>query len=88
MTKLGKSHTICVLLVMFLTGCASIGLEPASAFGERLAYGYSTHAAVTESAATALEIGDIQVDDAQRVLKVSDQARQALDGSEARLQRG
>lgn len=67
--------------VLILTACASLGLEPAATFGQRLAYAYSTHTAVLDSTTAALEIGDIQVDDAQRVLKVSDQARQALDAA-------
>lgn len=79
--KLGRFLAIYALVGLFLTGCAQLGLAPASTFEERLAYAVSQNAAVRQAAASSLEAGDIQVDDAQRILKVTDQVRDALNAA-------
>lgn len=73
-------------LLLILTACASLGLAPASSFEERLAYAVSQNAAVRNTAAVSLEKGEISLDDAKRVLKITDEARTALDA--ARLAAG
>lgn len=69
------------LLLAVLAGCASLGLAPASSFEERLAYAVSQNAAVRNAVAISLENGEIALDDAQRVLKITDEVRTALDAA-------
>jgi hypothetical protein len=69
------------LCFLILTGCASIGLQPAQTFDERLAYAVSQNAAVRQSAANSLDAGEIQIDDAKFVLKTTDEARALLDAA-------
>lgn len=73
-------------LLLLLTACASLGLAPASSFEERLAYAVSQNAAVREAAAVSVERKELSVDDAKRVLKITDEVRTALDA--ARLAAG
>lgn len=75
-----------VPLLFLLTACASLGLAPASTFEERLAYAVSQNAAVRNAAAASLERNEIALEDAQRVLKITDEVRTALDA--ARLASG
>lgn len=75
-----------VPLLLILTACASIGLAPASSFEERLAYAVSQNAAVRNTAAVSLERNELSLEDAQRVLKITDEVRTALDA--ARLAAG
>lgn len=79
MTKLARF--IPALLALLIVGCASLGLAPASTFEERLAYAVSQNAAVRTAAANSLNAGDIGVDDAKRVLAITDQVRTALDAA-------
>jgi hypothetical protein len=72
--------------LLILTACASLGLAPASSFEERLAYAVSQNAAVRGTAAASLERSEISLEDAQRVLKITDEVRTALDA--ARLAAG
>lgn len=67
--------------LLLLVGCASLGLAPASSFGDRLAYSYGTHTAVLVAATQSLEAGELDSADASRVLKVADEARTALDAA-------
>ncbi|HEX7103947.1 MAG TPA: hypothetical protein VF201_14985 [Nitrolancea sp.] len=78
----------CSLLLVLLTACAQLGLAPASSLNDRIAYAYATHTAVLRATTDALEAGDIQTEDATRVLKVADQARDALDASRLALDAG
>jgi hypothetical protein len=73
-------------LLFLLTACASLGLAPASSFDQRLAYAVSQNAAVRNAAAVSLERREIALEDAQRVLKITDEVRTALDA--ARLASG
>lgn len=73
-------------LLLILTACASLGLAPASTFEERLAYAVSQNAAVRQAAAVSLENGEISLEDAQYVLKLTDESRKLLDA--ARLASG
>lgn len=68
-------------LLFLLTACASLGLAPASTFEERLAYAVSQNAAVRTAAAVSLERNEIALADAQRVLKITDEVRTALDAA-------
>lgn len=77
---------VLVPLLFILTACASIGLAPASRFEERLAYAVAQNAAVRNAAAASLERNELALEDAQRVLKITDECRTALDA--ARLAAG
>jgi hypothetical protein len=67
--------------LLILTACASLGLAPASTFEDKLAYAVSQNAAVRHAAANALTAGDIEVSDAENVLKITDEARTLLDAA-------
>lgn len=69
------------LLALLLVGCAQFGLAPPASLTDRLAYAYGTHTAVLQATTAALEVRDIGVEDAQRVLTIADQARDALDAA-------
>lgn len=73
--------SIVPLLALILVGCASLGLAPASSFEERLVYAVSQNAAVRNAAAASLERKEIALEDAQRVLKITDEVRTALDAA-------
>lgn len=75
-----------IVTLLLLVGCASLGLAPASKFDERLAYAVSQNAAVRQAAAVSLENGEITLEDAQYVLKLTDESRKLLDA--ARLASG
>jgi len=70
-----------VVALLLLAACAQIGLAPASTFEQRLAYAVSQNAAVRQAAANSLEAGEIQLEDAQRILKLTDQVREGLDAA-------
>lgn len=67
--------------ILLLTACASLGLAPASSFEDKLAYAVSQNAAVRQAAANALTAGDIELSDAQNVLKITDESRSLLDAA-------
>lgn len=75
-------------LLFLLTACASLGLAPASSFEERLAYAVSQNAAVRNAAAASLERQEIALEDAQRVLKITDEVRTSLDAAKAAVGAG
>lgn len=73
--------TVAYFALLLLAGCAQLGLAPASSFDERLAYAVSQNAAVRQAAAKSLDAGEIQLQDAQFVLKTTDEARTLLDAA-------
>jgi hypothetical protein len=80
--------SIVPLLLLILTACASLGLEPAQEFDERLAYAVAQNAAVRQAAANSLNAGEIEVTDAQFVLKTTDEARTLLDAARVAAEAG
>lgn len=76
------------VLCAILVGCASIGLTPAKSLSDRIAYAYGVNAGVRTAAANSLNAGNIKVEDAEYVLKVSDESRAMLDASKAALTAG
>ncbi len=76
-----RKLAIIIPFLLILTACASLGLAPASSFDERLAYAVSQNAAVRNAAAVSLERQEIALEDAQRVLKITDEVRAALDAA-------
>lgn len=75
--------TVAYFALLLLAGCASVGLAPATTFDERLAYAVSQNAAVRQAAANSLDAGEIKVEDAQYVLKTTDETRTLLDAAKA-----
>ncbi len=75
-----------VPLLLMLAACSSLGIAPASSFEQRLAYAVSQNAAVRQTAAVSLERNELSLEDAQRVLKITDEIRTMLDA--ARLASG
>lgn len=72
--------------VVFLSAaCTLFGAVKPQSPSEALAYAYGTVATVRQTAATALQSGNISVATAQAVLKDSDDARVMLDTGEAAL---
>lgn len=67
--------------LLILAACAPLGLAPASSFDQRLAYAVSQNAAVRNAAAVSLERQEIDLGDAQRVLKITDEVRTGLDAA-------
>lgn len=83
---LGILLAVSMPVALVVTGCASFGIQPARSFDQNLAYAYSSHTAVLDSAANALEAGSLTVEDAEAVLALADQSRVLLDS--ARLAAG
>lgn len=76
------------ILLILLAGCAQLGLEPASSLTDRIAYAYGSHTAVLQATTGALNAGDIKSEDAERVLKVADESRKALDAARLAVDAG
>ena len=83
---LGILLAVSVPVALVVTGCESMGIQPAKSFDQNLAYAYSSHTAVLEAASNALEAGSLTVEDAEAVLALADQSRVLLDS--ARLAAG
>jgi len=64
-----------------LHGCQNLGLQSPRGLGDSIAYGYSTLAAVRNTAATELKADVITVAEAQDVQKQADQVRAVLDAA-------
>lgn len=79
-------NSFALLALVLLAACSSIGVQPARSFDQQLAYAYSSHTAVLDSASNALEAGDLTVEDSEAVLQLADQSRALLDS--ARLAAG
>lgn len=79
-----KKVAVYWLFLVLLVGCATM---PQS-FGERLAYGYSLNTEVRNTAATALQVRRITVNDAERALEATDRARILLDRAADGNERG
>ncbi len=69
--------------LLVLTGCQSLGTEPAQTFSQRLAYAVGVHTAVLQAATSSVEAGTLSADDAQNVLKKADDAKVILDAAKA-----
>lgn len=69
------------LLVLFLVGCASLGLAPAQTLNQKIAYAYGTHKAVLEATTASVAAGKISSTDATQVLKLADDSGVLLDAA-------
>lgn len=80
-TSLAGPVALFAAVLAILFACTQLGIAPASSLDQRIAYAYGVHTAVLNAATDALEHGEIQVDDARRVLKVADEAKAGLDAA-------
>lgn len=66
-------------LILLIAGCAA--WAPAQTFEQKLAYAYSTHTAVLNTAADGVERGTLSKEDGISVLKLADESRALLDAA-------
>ena len=64
---------------LLLAGCASLGLQSPETLNQKLAYAYSQVTAARQGATSALNAGQMNVDDAKHVQAMADEARKGLD---------
>ena len=74
-------NAFAVLALVLLAACAA--WQPAQTFEQKLAYGYSVHTAVLNTAAAGVEAGELSTSDGQQVLRLADESRALLDASRA-----
>ena len=88
MNRFSPVSVLFVAVLALVAGCASIGLQTAGSFKERVAYAYGVHTAIQESAASSLTAHEISSDDAKHVLAVADESRLILDGARTAFSAG
>ena len=76
------------LLLLFIIGCASLGLPTPTSYNERLAAAYGTITTVRSEALTLLVAKKITPTDAQNVQAQADTVRSALDISHGLFKAG
>lgn len=72
-----------VVLATILTGCASLGNEPAQTFNQRLAYAEGVHTAVLDAATSSISAGTVSSASGLTILNEADKAQVALNAAEA-----
>lgn len=77
-----KSMTV-MLAVVFLSGCAALGLSTPKSFDQKLAQAYGIHTAIIQATTTALNAGSVSADEALQVKTQADSARTLLDDARA-----
>ncbi len=85
--KLKNALTLLAFLIV-LTGCQSIGTEPAQTFKQRLAYAEATHTAVLDATTSSLNAGTISSEEAETVSKGADNVQTLLLAAKAADQAG
>jgi hypothetical protein len=83
-----RHYTAAAFLCCLLSACASMGLVSAQSVPQQLSYAYGVNAGLRNAAANSLNAGTIKVDDAEYVLKTTDQTRTLLDTAGAALSAG
>lgn len=82
MKSLHHLHTaFLAALCLTLAGCASLGLQPANSFNDKLAYAYATHRSVVDTATHAVTAGTLSVEDAEQVHKLGVESKTLLDAA-------
>lgn len=69
------------LCLLFLTGCAAIGLSPAQGLDQKLAYAEGVDTAVLAASTAALTAGQITSADQAQVINLADQAKTLIDSA-------
>lgn len=67
------------VLLLLASGCAALGVPTPTSFNERVAAGYTTVNAVIDETKALLVAKKIKPEDAQDILKQTDNAIQAID---------
>lgn len=70
-------------LLVLLSACNSLGLQPAETVDQRIAYSYGVHTAVLQTATVLTKSGTLSKTDAEQVLVLADQSRTLLDAAKA-----
>jgi len=76
---LALRSTFLAVLFALLAGCASLGIPQAETFAQKLSAGYSSVTAVNKAVVTLLQQKKISPDDAENIIKQSDNALAGLD---------
>lgn len=74
-----------VALIALVTACAALGFAPAQTFEQKLAYAYTAHTAVLNTAAVGVQSGALTGGDGKNVLNGADNARAFLDAAHATM---
>ena len=64
-----------------LSACASLGLQPAQTFDQKIAYAYGIHTAVLETASADVSAHQLTAKDGDAILQLADQSRTLLDSA-------
>lgn len=76
------------LALTLIAGCASLGLEPAQLLDERIAYAVGVNSGLRNAAANSLANHQIDSNDAEYVLGVTDNTRTFLGAASLALGKG
>jgi hypothetical protein len=68
-------------LLVMMSACSSLGLQPAETIDQKIAYSYGIHTAVLQTAAMLAQSGTLSKADAAQVLALADQSRSLLDAA-------
>ncbi len=77
-----------MIALLILSACSSVGITPPQSTDQRLAYATSQITALRSAAADALAAKSITADDAEKVLKMTDDAKAITDTARAALAAG
>jgi hypothetical protein len=77
-----------LLALVLISACASLGIAQPQGIDQRLAYTAGQITALRGAAADALAAKSITADDAEKVLRMTDDSRALLDGARAALRVG
>lgn len=70
---------VLISALLFVASCASLGLEPAESFEDRVGYALGTHTAVLQATTRALNLGEISSAEAEDVASLADRSRALID---------
>ncbi len=85
--KLKNALTLLGFLLV-LTGCQSLGNEPAQTFSQKLAYAEGVHTAVLDATNSSLSAGTLSSADAETIAKGSDNAQTLLVAAKTAYEAG
>lgn len=71
-----------VPVVVSMQGCAQFGMQQAKSFNENVAYALGQTTALRKAATDSLTFGQLTPDDAEYVLKLTDQSRALIDAAQ------
>lgn len=83
-----RNSAFAATIILFLTACGALGLQPAKTLEERLAYAYASHTAALQATSSSLNNQAITAADAREMLGHLDEARRALDATRAAVMAG